>query len=195
MYELPTSITLKGIEHPIRNDGDYRMVLDCFNALNDMDLDKTERVMASLIIFYEELTDIEDIESVFPAQTEDAIKAMYDFFNCNQPDMEKSAKSFTLIDWDKDEMLISSAINKVAGKEIRQEEYIHWWTFMGYYISIGQSILSTVVNIRHKIATKQNLEKWEKKYKIDNPQYFSLDLRSLEQKEADEFTRNVWNKS
>ena len=37
MYELPTSITLKGIEHPIRNDGDYRMVLDCFNALNDMD--------------------------------------------------------------------------------------------------------------------------------------------------------------
>ena len=150
--------------------------------------------MASLIIFYKELTNIEDIDTVFGEQTEDAVKAMYDFFNCDQPEIG-SPQKFTLIDWDKDSILISAAINKVAGTEIRQEEYIHWWTFMGYYISIGQSVLSTVVGIRHKIATGKSLDKFERKFRMENPQYFTLDLRTAEQKEADEYIRQIWNKS
>ena len=39
MYEIPTTIQLNGQSYPIRDQGDYRMVLDCFVALNDDELE------------------------------------------------------------------------------------------------------------------------------------------------------------
>ena len=54
MYEIPTTIELDGKEFNIRNNGDYRTILDCFNALQDAELNKQERLFASLIIFYQD---------------------------------------------------------------------------------------------------------------------------------------------
>ena len=63
---------------------------------------------------------------------------------------------------------------------------------MGYYISIGESVLSTVVGIRHKIATGKKLEKYEKDFKKDNPNYFNFDYRTSEQREEDAKFRAMW---
>ena len=51
MFELPTSIEIEGKSYNIRNKGDYRTIIDCFLALDDLELSKVERVYASLIIF------------------------------------------------------------------------------------------------------------------------------------------------
>ena len=60
MYEIPTTVQIAGQSFAIRNKGDYRMVLDCFAALNDTELSIEERVYASLIIFYEDMQTLED---------------------------------------------------------------------------------------------------------------------------------------
>lgn len=183
MYELPISVTVENKEYAIRKRGDFRMVLDCFSALNDLELDKEERIISSLIIFYQDFNSVEDI---YACECLDILaKEMMKFFNLGSDDEDERKSSYRLIDWDKDSNLICSAVNKVAGKEIRAEQYIHWWTFMGYYMAIGQSPLSTIVGIRGKIARQEKLEKYEKRFRYENPQYFNMDYKSLEERELD----------
>lgn len=166
------------------------MVLDCFAALNDFELDKEERIVSSLIIFYEAFNSIEDIAGCDCVET--LAEEMMKFFSCGQDDT--SGKSnYRLIDWDKDSNLICSAINKVAGTEVRAEKYIHWWTFIGYYMAIGQSPLSTIVSIRSKIARQEKLEKYEKRFRYENPQYFNMNYKSLEEQELDAEMMKMWN--
>ena len=191
MYEIPTTVQIAGQSFAIRNKGDYRMVLDCFAALNDTELSIEERVYASLIIFYEDMQTLEDI-TLLP-NIEEAVKQMYTFFDCGRS-LEVGKKTPRLIDWEKDEQLICSAINNVAGQEIRVLPYLHWWTFMGYYLAIGESPLSAIVGIRHKIATNQKLEKHERKFQQENPEYFKMDFRTEEDKKYDDLINEIWNK-
>ena len=193
MYTLPTTVKIRDNDFKIRNKGDFRMVLDCFNALQDDNLSEQERVISSLIIFYDDVHSYEDLCVLFK-DDEDlklAIEKMYEFFNCNQKEVG-AKQNYKLIDWDNDSQIICSAINNVANIEIRSLEYLHWWTFMGYYISIGESVLSTVVGIRHKIATGKKLEKYEKDFRKDNPNYFNFDYRTSEQREEDAKFRAMW---
>ena len=167
------------------------MVLDCLAALGDETLSKTERLIAALIIFYEDFNDISDFTE--DVNLEELVKQMFWFFNCGEPNGVGMATQYKLIDWESDSQLICSAINKVAGKEIRLEPYIHWWTFMGYYISVGDSPLATIVGLRSKLARGKKLEKHELEFKRNNPQYFTWDARTIEQKEADELVKKLWN--
>ena len=190
MYEIPTTVLINGQSFAIRKKGDFRMVLDCFVALNDIELNKDERVLCALEIFYDCINDLQDLNSL--GDLEEAVKQMYIFFNCGQEDNYKQELP-KLLDWEKDSQLIASAVNKIAGKEIRLEEYVHWWTFMGYYTAIGQSALATVVGIRDKIVKGKKLEKWERQFKQDNPRYFDWDKRTTEERELDELAMSLWN--
>lgn len=192
MYELPVTIKVNETVYAIRNRGDYRMVLDCFNALNDTELNKQERIIACLAIFLEDIHSIEDVYNL--PDIEQVCNEMMRFFNCGQEETGKKL-NYRLIDWEKDETLICSAINNVAGKEIRIEPYIHWWTFMGYYVAIGECSLSTVVSIRSKQSRNKKLEKHERQFVTDNPQYFNWDRRTPEQIEEDEFIHSLWNQN
>ena len=191
MYNIPTSITIQDRVLNIRNKGDYRVVLDCFSALNDLELDKQERMVACLIIFYEDLNSIDDVNNL--SDMEQAIKEMYRFFNCGADESIGAKFNYRLIDWDKDEQMICAAINKVANSEIRLAPYLHWWTFMGYYTAVGDSLLSQVVSIRHKIVANKKLEKYEQQFKRDNPQYFIWNHKSLEDQEAEDWVVKMWN--
>ena len=191
MYEIPQSINVLGKQFDIRNKGDFRMVLDCFTCLQDIELTDKEKIAACLIIFYADCNDISDINN-FP-DVEVAVQEMFKFFNCGQEASPGANVKHKLIDWQKDEQLICSAINNVAGKEIRFEPYIHWWTFMGYYTAIGESCLATVVSIRSKIVEGRKLEKHERKFRQDNPQYFDWDFKTAEQKEAEQYIQSIWN--
>ena len=164
MYELQTSVTIEDTTYNIRNAGDYRMVLDCFSALQDIELSKEERLIASLSIFYDDVFyldpqhGITNIQELFNTQEklEAAVIGMYNFFNCNQESVGNKV-NYKLIDWDKDSQMIASAVNKVAGFEVRSAEYIHWWTFLGYYSAVGKSTLATVIDIRDKIVNGKKL--------------------------------------
>lgn len=192
MYELPTSVFIKDQEFKIRNNGDFRVILDCFDAYNDISLSDKERAIAALIIFYGEVDDIADLHKL--PDLDEAIKQMDLFFNCGQEKVGLQTH-YKLIDWNQDSSLISSAINNVAKTEIRSVEYCHWWTFMGYYLAIGECPLSNIVNIRYKIATGKPLEKYERKFKQENPEYFTTDYRTNDTKELEQwFLEEVWNK-
>lgn len=191
MYSIPTTVDIDGSQFKIRNKGDYRVILDCFSALNDSELNTQERIFASLLIFYEDFESTEDFESI---NIETAITEMFKFFNCG--DINKNVKNvpYKLIDWEADEQLICSAINKVANTEIRASEYIHWWTFMGYYSAIGECPLSTIISIRDKIMKGKKLEKHEQEYRRDNPHYFIWNSKTIEQMEEDNLVKELWNK-
>lgn len=189
MYDIPTSITVDGKEYKIRNNGDFRVILDCFQALADVELSARERLLASLIIFYEDFDTIEDLESV---NLEELVSEMYNFFNCGS-DSAGTQSNKKLIDWKQDEQLICSAVNKVANKEIRLEPYIHWWTFMGYFTAIGDSPIATIIEIRDKIVSGKSLEKHERQYRMNNPQYFTWNSKTVEENEADKLVRELWD--
>ena len=191
MYEIPISIqSSDGKEYKIRNRGDYRTILDCFEALNDAELESSERLIASLLIFYDDFNSIEDLYSVDNLQ--ELVSKMYNFFNCNQQ-TSGSESRYKLVDWEQDSQLICSAINKVAGFEIRAADYIHWWTFMGYYTSIGESPINTIIGIRDKIMQGKKLEKYEMEYRRNNPQFFNWRNKTVEQQEAEEYVMKLWN--
>lgn len=195
MYELPTSIEIGGRQFNIRNKGDYRVILDCITALRDDELSEDERIFASLLIFYNEFTYIEDVPT-----DEDTlmslVKEMFKFISYGDDDdsIPGAVADHTVVDWEKDEKIIVSAINNVAKKEIRAEKYVHWWTFMGYYLAIGESLFATVASIRLKIAKHEKLEKWEQKFKKDNPHYFVWRDVDLKAKEAQDILSEIWNK-
>lgn len=192
MYDLPTSVTIGEQSFAIRNRGDFRVVIDCFSALNDDELTDQEKIFTCLIIFYQDIMDIDDLDKL--GDLESAVKQMFNFFNCNQPeDILSSKKNPKLIDWETDTNLICAAVNNVAKKEVRAEEYVHWWTFMGYYMSVGESALSTVVAIRHKIVSGKKLEKYEQEFKRDNPQYFRWNRNRVADKEAQDWVMTMWN--
>ena len=180
MYEIPTTIEIDDMVFPIRCDGDYRMVLDCFSCLNDFELTEQERVFACLIIFYEDFNDLEDIDAIDRDVLKRLVEEMYKFFQCEENPMH--SMPYKTIDWEKDSQMVCSAVNKVAHMEVRAVEYMHWWTFMGYFSEVGESVLSTVVGIRNKIKKGKKLEKYEKEFKASNPHYFVWDSRTMEQK-------------
>ena len=191
MYEIPTTITVGSTEYQIRNKGDYRMVLDCFSALQDASLNSNERLFCSLIIFYEDINCIADINKF--EDLEEAATKMFDFFNCGRSQSIGKKMNHKLIDWEQDSQIICSAINKVANKEVRAEPYIHWWTFMGYYSAVGESLLSTIVSIRDKIVRGKKLEKSERTFRQENPEYFVWNTNNIDD-EAEELFNELWNK-
>lgn len=192
MYELPTSITIEDRQYQITNNGDYRVILDCFSALSDSELSEDEKVLASLLIFYNEFDDIEDLPTDENILKQFVVE-MFRFFNCGQEETVGANVGSPVIDWDTDSMIVTAAINNVAHTEVRALPYLHWWTFMGYYMSVGDSILSTVVSIRNKLNRNKKLEDWEKDFKRDNPQYFNWKRKTKEELDLDEYVRNIWN--
>ena len=190
MYDLPTALVIDGKSVPITNKGDFRMILDCFEALNDVDLTEEERIISALLIFYDDLNDVEELYTL--TDIEERLNAMFNFFNCGQKEAGKQV-DYKLVDWKDDEMLIISAVNKVAGQEIRALDYVHWYTFMGWYFGIGRSALQTVVGIRDKIVHGKKLDDFEKEYRQSNPEYFNWDRRTLKQAEEEKLIMSIWN--
>lgn len=190
-YELPTSVILNDTVFAIRRDGDFRMVLDCFRILQDEELEANERIFACLMTFYADISSLEEIGKL--GDLEEAVKQMFLFFNCNQENAGLKAEG-KVVDWNKDALMIVSAINNVAGKEVRAEKYLHWWTFIGYYMAIGESSLATVVNIRRKMLKHKKLEKYEQEYVNDNPELFKRnDHLTKEEKDFMDEIRAQWN--
>lgn len=167
IYELPTAIECGGQELPIRNRGDWRMAIDVLIALGDPELTGQERMAAAMTIFYE--TPLDEIADLNTASAQ-----MCEWLSAGQNAPSRGRK---LMDWETDGLLIISGVNGVLGREVRAEPYLHWWTFFAAYMGIGESALATVVSIRDKIAKGKKLEKYEREFKRDNPQYFGMDKK------------------
>lgn len=191
MYELPITVEVAGKSYKIRNGADYRTIIGVISLCEDPELTKEERTVSALIVFYEDINEFEDIFEVFGENAKDAMEAMLKFISYNYDDDLSSSAKVKLIDWVQDENLIIAGVNSVAKTEVRALEYLHWWTFLSYYMSIGESALSTVVSIRNKIAKGKKLEKYEQEFRRENPSYFRWKNQEIEERN---FIKSIWNK-
>lgn len=97
------------------------------------------------------------------------------------------------MDWEHDESIVIPAINRVAGREVRTAQYIHWWTFIGLYMEIGECVFSEVVYIRQKLAKHERLEKYEKVFYRANKDIIDLPvIKDKEELEEEEFIKNMF---
>lgn len=181
-WEFPTSLNIGGIDYEIRTD--YRAVLDLFTALADPDLkDENEQItayMQSRVILEIMFPDCENIPAEHIQEALDKVSA---FIDMGISDDRKKPKT---MDWEQDAPILIPAINKVLNCEIRAVQYMHWWTFLGAYMEIGESLFSNVIHIRQKKAKGKKLEKWEQDFYNENKSLIDFkqkDQRSNEEKE------------
>ena len=182
-WEFPTSLTIGGIEYNIRTD--YRAVLDLLTALNDTDLTDPDpnitAYMQSRVILEIMFPECDDI----PAEhIQEALDKVTEFIDMGISDDRKKPKT---MDWEQDAPILIPAINKVLNCEIRAQKYMHWWTFLGAYMEIGESLFSNVIHIRQKKAKGKKLEKWEQDFYKENQSLIDFkqkSQRSEEEKDA-----------
>lgn len=172
---LPMSVEIDGAEYKIRTD--YRDILRIFEAFNDNELSDKEKWTVALVIFYEDI----------PENVDEAKEQFTWFLNREGEEEKKNSKP--LYDWKQDEQMIFQAVNKVAGKEVRALEYMHWWTFLGLFSEIGESMFSSVVNIRNKRNKGKSLEKHEREFYRANRDVVDLKKRYANEQLPEELRR------
>lgn len=152
--QLPTSLVVNGVERFIRTD--FRDVLNIVCAFSDPELEDEEKVYVCLCVLYE------DFDEIPASDYEEAFKKALEFIDCGKEDDGKPSPR--VMDWEQDESLLFPAVNKVAGMETRSAQYIHWWTFLGYYMEITDGVFSNILALRMKKAKGKPLEKWEREF-------------------------------
>ena len=183
LYELPTELAINGKQYRIRSD--YRAILDILKAQNDPDLDQQTRTYVLIKIFYP------DWKTIPYEDLEEAVRSAIRFIDCGEKE-EEGRKRPTLMDWQQDAALIIPAINSVAHMEVRAVPYMHWWTFFGYYMEIGESLFSNVLNIRAKKAKGKKLEKYEKEFERENRDLIQLKKKETEEERAEREYLEQW---
>jgi len=181
--ELPKTIKVGEKEEPIRTD--FRDILNVFAAFNDQDLSVEEKAIVCLRIIYKNIDEMDS--SLYMEAYEKAMN----FMEMNDSKRDSDYNEPKLMDWEQDEQLIFSAVNKVAGTEVRSFEYMHWWTFLGYYMGIGEGLFADVVNIRQKKLKHKKLEKHEAEFYRKNREMVDLKTRYTKEelKEKEELKR------
>lgn len=174
IWRLPESLEVGGSVFSIRTD--FRDALKIFEAFNDPDLPDEAKTYIMLKILFP------DFEKIPEEHLQEAADKAAEFLNGGQPPEDKWKPK--LMDWEQDAAILIPAINKVAGTEIRALPHLHWWTFLGYYMEIGESLFSQVVSIRYKHAHGKKLEKWEREFEKDNRDICRLQKKLTEEEKA-----------
>lgn len=177
-YDLPTSLTIGGVGYPIRYG--WRAVVDVLDAFSDPALDDDAKVMYMLMVMFPTLSEI-------PAEKlAEAGQKASEFIDCGQKEESRRPK---LIDWRQDASIIIAEINNVAKREIRLDPNLHWWTVFGWFMSIGDGRLASILHIRQKKAKHKKLEKWEQEFYNENKHL--VDFVSQETEEVRKEKENI----
>lgn len=186
-WDFPTSLNVNGKDYDIRTD--FRVILDVLTALTDPDL-QTDDPKLDAWIKTKTILEImyPDYETIPPEDYAEAVRQASDFIDMGIKDEIKKPRT---MDWEQDAPLIVPAINKVLGKEIRAEKYVHWWTFLGAYMEIGEGLYSQIIAIRTKKAKNKTLEKWEQEFYRDNKKLIDLKPKLSEEEKAEKERLNA----
>lgn len=182
---LPETLAVGGVEYTIRTD--YRNVLQMFEAFQDPELTQEEKWIVAIYLMFEDFFCDDDVLQAARDgfDLDESMKQISWFISAGQP--EKQVLEKPTYNWKQDEQIIFSSVNKVAGKETRELEYLHWWTFLGYFYEIGEGTFSFVVGIRHKMNTGKKLEKHEKEFLSHNKELVRLEKpKTREEKEQED---------
>jgi hypothetical protein len=176
---LPRTLNINGINYKIRSD--FRNVLAIISAFNDKELSEQEKIYVCMKRLYV------DLSTIPKDDFSDAYKAAISFIENNMHDDKPSPK---VVNWEKDEQLIFPAINKVAGQEVRALEYIHWWTFLGYFQNINRDdTWGFILTLRQKKAKGKKLEKYEKEFFNANRELCEVERKETRKTPEDTLAR------
>ena len=157
--QLPRSLEINGKIYDINTD--FRVILVIISAFNDDDLEDNEKVYICLKRLYV------DFDSMPHDDYEEAYSAAIRFIECEQPQEQK--RSPRIVNWEKDEQMIFPAINKVAGCEVRLLDYLHWYTFYGFFQGIStDDTYGYILTLRQKKAKGKKFEKHEQEFWNNN---------------------------
>lgn len=171
VWELPTSLEVGGVGYSIRSD--FRAILDILKYYDDPDYEPDERALVCLMILFP------DFEEIPQEHYGEALEKACEFIDAGQtPNGKPSPK---LMDWEQDAPVIIPAINRVMGQEIRSVPYMHWWTFLGAYMEIGECLYANIVSIRSKKAKGKKLEKYEKDFYKENKKLIDFEKKYSEE--------------
>ena len=151
---LPQALEVGGKMLPIHTD--FRKVIGLFPMFNDPELSGIEKAYVCVRVLYKCKISEQDFD--------EAVEKAYWFIDGGGMPTSEPEKA-RIIDWEKDERMIMPAVSKTVGvPDVRSLPYLHYWTFLGAFGEIGEGLLSTVLNIRRKLADGETLEKWERDY-------------------------------
>ena len=167
-------MTVDGKQYEIRTD--YRDILTILSAFEDVELSDAERLYICLYILYK------DFDEIPQNDYEEAYREAEQFIDCGMTRSDNKART---MDWEQDEALLFPAVNKVAGFEVRSVDYLHWWTFMGYFMEITDGVFSHVLSLRQKKAKNKKLEKWEQEFWNANRDMCVLKKRRTSEEQAE----------
>lgn len=178
-WRLPKTAAIGGKEYSINTD--FRDILEIIKYLNDDSRPMYLRWQIALALFF---------EGEIPSDCQmDAMTYLSEFISYGELEGKLGPK---LMDWEQDAQIIIADVTKVAGREIREVEYLHWWTFLSYFYGIGEGQLSTVVAIRKKKSSGKKLEKWEEEfYKANKSKVEFRKPKTAEETAAQEYF-NKW---
>lgn len=177
LWRLPKSATFGGERYEI--NADFRDVLEIIGYLNDRTKPDFVKWQIAMGLFY---------EGDIPEQhQEEAMKFLSEFISYGSKDAKPGPK---LIDWNQDAQIIVGDVNKVAGViDIRSVPFLHWWTFLSYFYSIGEGQLSTIVSIRSKRMKGKKLEKWEETYYQEHKEQINFQKTAEEEAALEYFSK------
>lgn len=158
-WELPTSLEVGGTEWDIRTD--FRAILSVLANFDDSLQDFDEKAIYCLDVMYK------DFDNMPEELWQEALEKAFEFISAGRID-EDHQSTAKLMDWEKDASLYFPAVNKVMNCEVRALKYLHWWTFFGAYMEVGQGAFSYVVSIRDKRARRVKLDKEEERFYREN---------------------------
>ena len=179
---LPETLTIGGKEHEICPD--FRIALLIFEAYDDPNLSPFDKAAVMLDSLF---ASPDEIPSEY---LQEACTVASWFLDGGKEESSEQTshiqpKATQLFSWTQDEQMIFSAINKVAGCEIRSLEFLHWWTFLGYFSEIDEGLFTTVISIRQKQAKRKPLEKWEKQFYEKNKDLVDIKRKYSAEEQAE----------
>lgn len=165
-WGLPEAVEVGGAMRAVRYD--FRAVLDVLEIWGDPELSDAERGEFSCRVFYV------DFDAIDPADYAEACERMQWFVGGG--DVAPAQPKAKLADWAQDFPIIIAPVNRVLGFEARSVPYdpvenaggLHWWTFLGAYMEVGDCLFAQVVAIRKKRRKGKRLEKHEEAFLREN---------------------------
>ena len=149
-WDLPEKATFGGTEYSHRTD--FREILKLLGLLSDEEKPAVHRWHTALYYFYR--------QEIPPQYHREAMDYLGDFLAAG----DAGSPGPRRFDWEADAQAIAAGVNAVAGFEVRQAAYLHWWTFLGYFRSMGEGQFSVRVGIREKLRRGQKLDPQEQEF-------------------------------
>ena len=179
---LPNTLEVEGVEYDINSD--FRLCLLAIVAMDDIGFSDSSGIDFALDVIFgkENMSKIKN-------KTEAGVKMMWFLSSGKELESKDEADPFSppLVDWEQDERLIFTGIAGKIGRDIRMDEYCHFWTFMAYFHSMSDCAFTDVKSIRYKMAKKIKLEKSEQDFYRRNREI--VDIKRDTQEREDLFNQ------